>query len=114
MPSLFCTFFHSSRQEICALSTETIGADHLSPKRDEMGAKQRKLSEPISTDPIVPVVPQTRTPINAANVATGTATSTTPQPTGTIPPDLTTMSDHDLISYINPSCFDQGIFSDQP
>lgn len=27
-----------------------------------------------------------------------------------IPQELTTMSDHDLISYINPSCFDQGMF----
>lgn len=79
-----------------------------------MGAKQRKLSEPISTDPIVPVVPQTRAPINATNVATATATPANPQPTGTIPPDLTTMSDHDLISYINPSCFDQGTFADEP
>lgn len=33
------------------------------------------------------------------------------QPTTTtnaIPQELTTMSDNDLLSYINPSCFDQG------
>lgn len=112
---MFLFFIH--RQEICALSTETIGADHLSPKHDEMGAKQRKLSEPITNDPNVPVVPvisQPRTTINVANVPTpATVATTNPQPTGTIPPDLTTMSDHDLISYINPSCFDQGIFSDK-
>lgn len=30
-------------------------------------------------------------------------------PTGRLPQDITAMSDHDLISYINPSCFDQGM-----
>lgn len=30
---------------------------------------------------------------------------------GMIPPALTNMSDNDLISYINPSCFDQGTFT---
>lgn len=67
------------------------------------------MSEPMVTDPIIQV-PQTRAPIvaNVTNVAT--ATTTNPPTTGTIPPDLTTMSDHDLISYINPSCFDQGTF----
>lgn len=89
--------------------SETFG-DHISPKRDDPCAKQRKLSESIATDPVA--VPQTRAPINATSVATATPASTNPQPAGTIPPDLTTMSDHDLISYINPSCFDQGTFAD--
>lgn len=31
-----------------------------------------------------------------------------PPPPSTIPPEITIMSDHDLISYINPNCFDQG------
>lgn len=79
--------------------------DQMSPKHDEFNAKQRKMSEPITADSIVNV-PQTRSQINVTNVPT--ATTTNPSTTGTIPPDLTTMSDHDLISYINPSCFDQG------
>lgn len=65
------------------------------------------MSEP--ADPVT--VPQTRTPINVTNVATATAPATNPP--GNIP-DLTTMSDHDLISYINPSCFDQGAFTYDP
>lgn len=36
--------------------------------------------------------------------APGQPTTTTT--TGTIPQDITTMSEHDLISYINPSCFE--------
>lgn len=46
--------------------------------------------------------------MNGATVANVTATATG-QPTtqtGTIPQDITTMSEHDLISYINPSCFE--------
>lgn len=35
------------------------------------------------------------------------------QPTTTQMPDLTAMSDQDLLSYINPSCFDQGLFLGQ-
>lgn len=97
------------RQEISALSTETVG---ISPKRDEIGTtKQRKLSDSIVPDQsIVPVVvPQsTRAPINGTNVTNTPVTAANPQPTGNIPPDLAIMSDHDLISYINPSCFDQG------
>ncbi|KAK0159408.1 hypothetical protein PV328_010287 [Microctonus aethiopoides] len=30
--------------------------------------------------------------------------------TGMLPQELTSMSEHDLLSYINPSCFDQGSF----
>lgn len=74
--------------------------------------KQRKISEPMVTDSIAPIttVPQTLTPINLTNgggAAAATTTTNPPQP-GIVPPDLTTMSDHDLIRYINPSCFDQG------
>lgn len=61
---------------------------------------------------LAPVISQsTRATINGTNTASTTATTTNPQPTGNIPPDLATMSDNDLISYINPSCFDQGTFS---
>lgn len=74
---------------------------------DELNAKQRKISEPIVTDPIVP---QTQPQIvNVTNVAT--VTTANPGTNGNIP-DLTTMSDNDLIRYINPSCFDQGTFCD--
>ncbi|XP_031624806.1 nuclear factor of activated T-cells 5-like isoform X2 [Contarinia nasturtii] len=95
------SLLNNIQQEICALSTETIVGDQLSPKRDDLSAKPRKMSEPMVTDPIVSV---------AQTIATTSAvivTATNPPTTGTIPPDLTTMSDHDLISYINPSCFDQ-------
>lgn len=71
----------------------------------------------VADQSIVPVIPQTTlAPINgtiSANATATTTATTNPQPTGNIPPDLTTMSDHDLISYINPSCFDQGTFSDK-
>lgn len=96
-----CFFFlRYCRQEISAVSTETI---------DEVGnTKQRKLSDSIVTDqaivPIVPVVPQA----GVAVPTTATAVATAPQPPGNIPQDLTIMSDNDLIRYINPSCFDQG------
>lgn len=46
--------------------------------------------------------------VQMPNVA-GPSTAPTPQPTtttGTIPQDIATMSEHDLISYINPSCFE--------
>lgn len=105
------TYVFFCRQEISALSTETVG---VSPKHDDIGStKQRKLSEPMVPDQaIVPVVmPQsTRAPINGTTTTNATPTPSNPQPTGNIPPDLTIMSDHDLISYINPSCFDQGTF----
>ena len=32
------------------------------------------------------------------------------QPPASIPQEIATMSDHDLISYINPNCFEQGEF----
>lgn len=73
--------------------------------------KPRKISEPMVTDQIAPIatVPQTRSPINVANASVTSSTTTNP-PNGIVQPDLTTLSDHDLISYINPSCFDQGKF----
>lgn len=46
-----------------------------------------------------PGVAHTSQTVNVTNVVKA--------PTG-LPQDITTMSDHDLISYINPSCFDQG------
>lgn len=56
---------------------------------------------------------QKMTQAQLTNVINGAAanatTTTTGQPTtqtGTIPQDITTMSEHDLISYINPSCFE--------
>ncbi|XP_055300308.1 nuclear factor of activated T-cells 5-like isoform X2 [Sitodiplosis mosellana] len=93
------------QQEICALSTETMSyGNQISPKRDDLDSRPRKISEPMATDPIIPV-PQTRAIVT--NVPT-VATNTNPPTTGTIPSDLPlSMSDHDLISYINPSCFDQ-------
>lgn len=52
------------------------------------------------------------TNVNVTNAsANGIQTPQPQQPTtnaNTIPQDITTMSDNDLISYINPSCFDQG------
>lgn len=100
------------RQEISALSTETVG---ISPKHDDIvNTKQRKLSDSmVPEQSIVPVVvpQQTRAPINGTTVTNATPTAANPQPTGNIPPDLAIMSDHDLISYINPSCFDQGTYS---
>lgn len=109
--------FSNCRQEISACSMD-VSCDgcHISPKCDEVvNAKQRKLSDSMVTDqpivPIVSVVPQsTRTHINGTNAISTTATTapTNPQTTGNIPQDLTIMSDNDLISYINPSCFDQG------
>lgn len=52
-----------------------------------------------------PMVNTTTMSQKTAQINTGGVTKTAPIP------DLTTMSDHDLISYINPSCFDQGNFS---
>lgn len=44
------------------------------------------------------------------NIADGTNHHQQPTTgTTTIPQEIATMSDHDLISYINPSCFDQGM-----
>lgn len=83
-----------------------IVGNQISPKRDDMDTRPRKMSEPMTTDQNIQV-PQTRPPM-VTNVTTSTTTN--PPTTGTLPPDLTTMSDHDLISYINPSCFDQGTF----
>lgn len=40
--------------------------------------------------------------------ALGQTTVSQPTTATTIPQEITTMSDQDLISYINPSCFDQG------
>lgn len=62
-----------------------------------MVQKQRKLSEPMETNNSVAV--QNSQQGNNPNVV----------PTGRLPQDITAMSDHDLISYINPSCFDQGM-----
>lgn len=45
---------------------------------------------------------------NVANIGTTPSTVQAPTTTGPFTQDITTMSDNDLISYINPSCFDQG------
>lgn len=62
-----------------------------------MVQKQRKLSEPMETNNSVVV--QTTQQVNTPNVVSNAR----------LPQDITAMSDHDLISYINPSCFDQGM-----
>lgn len=62
-----------------------------------MVQKQRKLSEPMDTNNSAVV--QSTQQVNTPNVV----------PTSRLPQDITAMSDHDLISYINPSCFDQGM-----
>ncbi|KOX73184.1 Nuclear factor of activated T-cells 5 [Melipona quadrifasciata] len=54
--------------------------------------------------PVTPNRQNVNPPIaNAANSANGT---TRKQEDGMLPQELTSMSDHDLLSYINPSCFD--------
>lgn len=51
--------------------------------------------------------PSSSTTLHSATAAAVAAATTVPlQPT--IPQDITTMSDQDLISYINPSTFDQS------
>lgn len=62
-----------------------------------MVQKQRKLSEPMETNNST--VAQTTQQVTPSNVV----------PSARLPQDITAMSDHDLISYINPSCFDQGM-----
>jgi len=49
------------------------------------------------------------TNVNVTNASANGIQTTQPQQptTNAIPQDITTMSDNDLISYINPSCFDQ-------
>lgn len=73
---------------------------------DLMSSKQPKLQDSM-TNGAVTAIP------NAPITVSTAATTTTVHPTtatGTIPQpvDITTMSDHDLLRYINPSCFDQG------
>lgn len=45
---------------------------------------------------------------NVTNIVTVPSTVPTATTSGPFGHDITTMSDNDLISYINPSCFDQG------
>lgn len=64
-------------------------------------AKQAQTNQQIAN--VVATVSNTTT--------SGIQTQQPQQPTtnaNAIPQDITTMSDNDLISYINPSCFDQG------
>lgn len=65
---------------------ETYKGDAAATLAEDLHKKQRKLSEPMTNSG---VGVQTTQQVNVAQ-------------------DITTMSEHDLISYINPSCFDQG------
>lgn len=92
---------------------ETIG-DEITTKLsgpcirpEDMVKKQRKLSEPMTNNAVVVAQTTQQVVVAQTNVVTSTATHPATQQGG-IPQDITTMSDHDLISYINPSCFDQG------
>lgn len=51
--------------------------------------------------------------VNVTNASVAAAIVTQQQQQGApaaIPQELTTMTDNDLLSFINPSCFDQGIY----
>jgi hypothetical protein len=52
-------------------------------------------------------VPQTKTCVTE-NIATNPALSQKKGEEGMVPQELTQMSENDLLSYINPSAFDQG------
>lgn len=100
------SFYHSSfrRQEINIAVTEQNQSrpqesvlQAVSLVRTDIPSANQKLTQA-----------QLSNVINGGAVANATAT-TTGQPTtqtGTIPQDIATMSEHDLISYINPSCFE--------
>lgn len=82
---LLITFFFFHSQQITALTQES----HL-----------EKLA--LSRNVVINQLDTTKAVIDGTSQVTATAQSVAT----TIPQDITTMSDHDLISYINPSCFD--------
>lgn len=76
-------------------------------RNDLENSKQNQIEQSFSagSSSTSPVLNVSRNAVNA------NGTSIIAQPTtnaSAIPQELTTMSDNDLISYINPSCFDQG------
>jgi len=82
---------------------ETIKSNEMQTPM-EMVQKQRKISEPMTNSGAATQKTQQQ------QIGTNVVTPTTAHPattTGVFPQELTSMSDHDLISYINPSCFDQ-------
>lgn len=92
--------FLLNRPEINIGSSESERSPQQQPSEAALQTVKVKLTEQLSVTAV------TNPSLNV------TAAPTTTQPTtatGTIPQDIATMSDHDLISYINPSCFDQGI-----
>lgn len=46
--------------------------------------------------------------VKAGNVPVAVGQQQQQQPPASIPQEIATMSEHDLISYINPNCFEQG------
>lgn len=64
------------------------------------------------TPALASAVPSAAVPTQVSQQVGGIApTTATPAPgVGPVPQDIATMSDQDLIRYINPNCFDQGGF----
>lgn len=78
----------------------------ISPQSESMtNATLRKLSDPMITAATIAQKTMTVDGMVTGKIAQPTTTA------GTMP-DLTTISDQDLLSYINPSCFDQGLCAD--
>lgn len=65
----------------------------------EMSIPKPKLPETLTNGPLA------NAPLVSATAAANVTATGAPQPPTL---DITTMSDHDLLRYINPSCFDQG------
>lgn len=97
-------FFFFFRQEINIAVTEQNQShpqesvlQAVSLVRNDIPSDTQKLTQAQLTNVI-----NGTTVANAATNATGQPTTQT----GTIPQEIATMSEHDLISYINPSCFE--------
>ncbi|XP_046398009.1 uncharacterized protein LOC124164851 isoform X2 [Ischnura elegans] len=109
MPSVNTVAFPLLRMPVHPLARKDIEDQHRAQSR-VAAAMERVLKEDISTTrilnseenvtPQAPLQPQLQLAVTVGPKKCG-------EDGGMVPQELTQMSDHDLLSYINPSCFDQ-------
>lgn len=89
-------------------STRALDAMVNSAAENHMNCKPEPHAFPTAVLSESAPVPVTVSEISRRPHEMGDIAGPAPPITGMVPQEMVKMTDHDLISYINPSCFDQG------
>lgn len=95
--------------ETSTSSTRALDAIVNSAAENHMNCKQETHAFPTVVASESAPVPVTVSEISRRSHEMGDIAGAAPPMTGMVPQEMVKMTDHDLISYINPSCFDQGM-----